>query len=219
MILEKMISLVESGIQDPSYTLEDDILPLINEALDDAAERFCHADLAKFDTVTILADAAGPVSLPNDYHHDLYRVVNTTFNRPVSIRSNLAVLESLYDGMTSPGPVQDVAVEGNELFFKPSPAMATDQVLTLFYYKKIEEFEEGDTDEEPTWIPDRFHRGIVVDYVLKELWALVEDGIDGHKVNTAFYEARHAQALVKLERHTRKNPKQKPVIVRTVRFF
>jgi len=216
MILSEMISKIETGIQDPSFTAEDDILPLINEALELAADEFPHAGLASPAVIDVTAGDAGMVFLPDDYHHDLYRVRNTTFNQPVSIRSNLNVLEKLYDGFESSGPIADVAVEGTELYFKPTPVEETQQ-LTILYYKKPVDLEAD--DDTPGWLPSRFHQGIIVDYALKELWALIEDGIDGQKVNTAFYESRYEQSRGKLAYYTRRNPRQRPVIERIARFF
>lgn len=219
MTLEEMIAKIQAGQQDPSFTVKDDVLPLINEALEEAAKKYCHADLMADHTITVVAGASNPVELPDDYSHDLYRVVNTTFNRPITIRTNPDVLAKLFDGLNSPGAIVDVAEDGRSLYFRPSPTTETEQVLAVHYYKAIEEYEEGDEEETPEWLPKRFHQGIIVDYALKELWALVEDGIDGQKINTAFYEARYERALGKLAKHTKKNPRQRPVIKRTARFF
>lgn len=218
MILSDMISRIQRGIQDPSFTVEDDILPLIQEAIETAAHELPHAALATSDVIDVDAEESGPLSLPEDYHHDVYRVENVTHNRPVNIRTNVEVLDRLYDGLESPGPIADVAVEGQELYFQPNPATA-DQQLKVFYYAKPEPPEIDDVDYEPEWLPERLHNTIIVDYALKELFGLIEDGIDGQKVNTAFYEARYARGRQQLEKHTRQNPRQKPIIKRTARFF
>lgn len=219
MKISEMIERIETGIDDPLLTTEDDILPLVVDALTEAAEEFCHADLATTSTVTVAAGGAGSVALPDDYSHDLYRVVNTTYNRSVNIRSNINVLEKLYDGLASPGIIRDVAVEGTDLYFQPSPTTDTEQVLTIFYYKQLADADLADQEHVPSWLPNRFHQGIVVDYCLKELFNLVEDDMSDQRVNTRVYEARHERAREKLRWYTRRNPKQRPVIERPARFF
>ncbi len=218
MILEKMVEEIERGVQDDSFTLDENILPLINEALGEAAFWFCHEELNQRAEITALADPS--VSMPADFHHNLYRVVNLSFNRPVSIRTNIDVLEDLYEGITTRGVIEDVAVVGTELFFKPGLISATTpQDLKLFYYKKPDELIEGDMALAPGWLPEQFHRGMVVNYVLKELFALIEDGIEGQKVNTEYYQGEYAKAFTKLRYHTRHNSKERPKIRRTARFF
>lgn len=219
MTLKEMIAKVKAGNQNPTFTEEDYILPLINQALSMVAKRFCIDELAATAMVTIAAGTSAPVSMPDDYFHDLYQVENSTYRHEMLIRSNRKVLERLFTGSQATGPVTDVAVVGNSLYFQPSPAMDSDQTLLLYYYSIIEEYEAEDKDESPEWIPDWLHQGLVVDFVLKELWALEEDEIDGQRVNTAFYENKHNIALQEMAHHTRRTPRQRPVIKRTARFF
>ena len=218
MILEKIIKDIQTGIQDDSFTVEGHIMPLINEALDLVAYDFCHAGLASTAVINIAAGDTGPAPLPEDYHHDVYRVENETFKRPVFVRSNIDVLAKLYDELESTGPIDDVAAEGDQLYFEPYPT-TTDQRLKVYYYRKPVEYESIDTDETPEWLPASFHKSLIVDYALKELWALVEDGIDGQKINTSFYNSTYLMGLGRLTRDTRRNPKQNPAIKRTARFF
>lgn len=222
MTLEEMIAKVKAGNQDPAFSGDDIILPYINQALGMVAKRFCIDALSATASLAIPVGTSDPVSMPDDYSHDLFRVENTTHNFEVSIRSNQNVLRHLFDGMTQYGygPITDVAVVDTKLHFKPSPVEeGYDQSLLLFYYSTIDEYEAGDSEESPEWIPEWLHQGLIVDYVLKELWGLSEDGIDGQRVNTAFYEARHNQALQEMQHFTRWTPKQRPIIKRTARFF
>lgn len=219
MTLEEMIAKVKAGNQDPVFSGDDIILPYINHALGMVAKRFCIDALSATSTLVIPVGTSDPVSMPENYSHDLYRVENTTYNLEVSIRSNQNVLRHLFDGMTQYGQITDVAVVDTKLHFQPNPVAGDDQSLVLFYYSTIDEYEAGDLEESPEWIPEWLHQGLIVDYALKELWGLSEDGIDGQRVNTQFYEARHNQALQEMQRFTRWTPKQRPVIKRTARFF
>lgn len=214
MNLSDMISKIKLGVQDDG--LWDDITPLIHEAIERAAHDLPHASLATSEVLDIAEDDASPVSLPSDYHHDVYRVVNVTSSRPVSIRTNLNALDRLYDGIETPGYITDVAVEGTDLHFQYTPANEA-QELRVFYYAQPTVLTSDDVDLD--WIPERLHRGIVVDYALKELFNLIEDGVEGQKINTAFYEARYARAWEQLKRYTQSNPRQRPVVKRSARFF
>lgn len=220
MTLAEIFEKVEAGNQNPTFTREDFILPLVNEAIQMVAERFCINELAGEKTITISPSTANYIALPDDYNHDLYLLKNITDNnREINLRPNLLVLERLFPGEPRPGYVTDAAATESMLYFAPALYEAEgDQDLKLYYYTSVDEYEIGDVDETPEWIPKDLHKGLIVDFVLKELWALEEDGIDGQKINTAFYENQHNKALQKMARHTRFNPRCRPVVQRTARF-
>lgn len=220
MTLAEIFKKVEAGNQNPTFTRADFILPLVNEAIQMVAERFCINKLAGEQTITISPSTANYINLPDDYNHDLYLLKNITDNnREMNLRPNLLVLERLFPGEPRPGYVTDAAVTESRLYFAPALCETEgDQDLKLYYYTSVDEYEIGDVDETPEWIPKDLHKGLIVDFVLKELWALEEDGIDGQKINTMFYENQNNKALQKMAKHTRFNPRCRPVVQRTARF-
>lgn len=221
MNLAEILDKIDAGNQNPSFTREGHKLPMVNEALSLVAGRFCISKLETTAILTIDPISLDYVSLPDDYDHDLFRIENITDdNAEVNIRTNRRTLQRLFPGTPRPGYVTDVAITEERIYFQPAPhADNTTQDLKIWYYAKPTQYEIGDVDEEPSWIPEDLHRGLIVDFALEKLWALEEDGIDGQKINTLFYQGRHDQALQHMARHVRFNPKQHPAIKRTARFF
>jgi len=217
MILETILARIETGIQDPSLTREDDICPLVNEFVAEVSELFTLPDLQEQETIAIaIADNPAFIAMPDTFAHDLYRVYNEKSLESVSIRSNIKALENLYSGWGSPGMIQDVALEHKTLWYRPLPVQ--DQSLTLFYYREPVSVEFDDEDSVLDGIPPNLAK-IAIDYALKELYALAEDGIDGQKVNTLYYTDRYNIGLSKIAMHCKTAPKFTPVIKRSARFF
>ena len=220
MNVSRIIAKIETGIQDPSFTIEDDILPLVNDFVDEVSELYTVPDLQDQATVSVEASATeNQISMPDNYGRDLYRVYTTLSLKEVNIRGSIKVLEKLYNGRESTDFIKDVALESKTLWFKPLPVEAQD--LRLFYYRKPEPIEFEDVEDEDTvldGIPSHLAK-IAVDYALKELWALVEDGIDGKKINTLFYTEKYNVGLAKIALYCKEAPKCVPVITRSARFF
>jgi hypothetical protein len=220
MKVTRIIAKIETGIQDPSFTIEDDILPLVNDFVDEVSELFTVPELQDQDTVSIEESATeNSIPMPDDYGRDMYRVYSSLSLKEVNIRGSLKVLERLYTGQETTDFIQDVVVVGKALWFRPLPVTAQD--LTLYYYRKPVPVEFDDADDEDLdldGIPSHLAK-VAVDYALKELWALVEDGIDGKKINTAYYTDKYNIGLAKIAEHCKGAPKCVPVVTRSARFF
>jgi hypothetical protein len=217
MNLGQILTKIETGIQDDSFTREDDLLPLVNEFVRDVNQQFRLPELQVQETITIPSDIDGnQIAMPETYGRELYRVYNDTHMRLCMIRSNVKALEKIYDGWRSKGFVRDVTVTHNILNFRPLPVQ--DQELTLFFYRDPVEIEDVDEDEELDGIPEHLTK-YAVDYALWQLFTLVEDGIDGKAVNTDKYFARYQLGLAAFNEFCKNSPKQVPVIPRTARFF
>ena len=222
MNLAEIFEKIEAGNQNPSFTREAFSLPLVNEAIQMVAKRFCINELAGEQTLTVSPATSNYIALPDNYNHDLYLVKNiSNNNKEVNIRPNIQVLERLFPGEPVPGYITDVAATESRLYFAPAlcETETEDQELKIYYYISVDEYGIGDVDEEPEWIPKDLHKGLIVDFVLKELWSLEDDGIDGQKYNTVFYDNQHNKALQNMARHTRFNPRCRPRTQRTARFF
>lgn len=163
------------------------------------------------------------VDLPSDYHKELYQVSFDDQPSIPNILSNMRVFLEEYDGdLTNTGPIEDVTVVGSQLYFQPIPEEATE--LTLRYYAQpplLVNYDpsETETDDIPICLPLEFHRGLLVNYALKEIYDEIEDGIDGQKLNTARYEIKYQQALSKLYQTIKHKSKQIPYVRRYAHFF
>ncbi len=217
MNLVTILTRIATGIQDPGLSVEYDICPLVNEFVAEVSELFTLPGLQDQETIDIvIADDPTFIEMPATFAHDLYRVYNVTSKESVNIRSNIKALENLYSGWESPGMIQDVALDHKTLWYKPLPVQ--DQSLTLFYYREPIPVDFDDDEAQLDGIPDNLNK-IAIEYALKELWALAEDGIDGQKVNTFYYTDRYNVGLAKLAKHCKTAPRFTPVIKRSAGFF
>ena len=95
------------------------------------------------------------------------------------LQHNLDELMDLYPDMDTVGDVTDVAVEGNTIYYQGIPS--TVETIPLC-------FRRNPTDmialaDEPDGIPSALHRDIIVCGAAMLAWDLIEDGIEGEKVN------------------------------------
>ena len=219
MTLDDLVAKVVTGIQDPSFT-EDDIIIWLNAGLLEATSLLCIPALQAQEIISLVPDGAGDfpksVILAPTYSHDLFECRNTTASQPVAIRASSQILRELYEGIANSNAfIESCACEGRELWVMPYPQK--EQELIVRYYRHPSPMEDG--EDIPEGIPVHLQNYVLVDFALKELWSLVEDGIDGKKVNTEFHTARYQFGMQLLSSFYKDAPKKRPVIRRTARFF
>jgi len=69
--------------------------------------------------------------------------------------------------------------------------------LTIHYFRLPVDME--DDDDTPDGIPTQFQKKLLVNYACKEIFSLIEDGIEGQQVNTAKHTGFFLSALRDLE--------------------
>jgi len=218
MNFDRVLTLIETGVQDPSFIKEDYILSMVNECVEETSNMFNLPDLQAREVVTISAGEES-VNMPATFARELYRVYNETSLKEVNIRSNVNVLEEMYDPTQSAGMVKDVAEYNGILWVKPKADLEQD--LNLFFYRKpvpLDEDDLDDVDKHLDGIPNHLCQ-VVVDYCLMRLFTLIEDGIEGNKVNSLHYAGLYTAGLAKVEAYCKFTPKQKPRVRRSARFF
>jgi hypothetical protein len=89
-----------------------------------------------------------------------------------------------YDTALVNSPIEYIVIHGNDIIYYPSPLIATD--VTCKYYSTPTPLVK-DSDE-PTFIPEEMQIDLIVNYVLWKVWARIEDGIEGFKVNTSYHK-------------------------------
>jgi hypothetical protein len=88
-----------------------------------------------------------------------------------------------------------LTTSGLNLVYYPVPAEATSIDCGFF---QLPTHLENSTDI-PTYLPVGLHKKLLENYVCWDVWANVEDGIEGRKVNTAYYLGQFKEALIELE--------------------
>ena len=158
--------------------------------------------------------SAKSVPMPVSYLHDLYLVTSSTYPNGVLIAPNLKELTTNSDNEAT-GPVAMVAVDGRVLNVRPMSEAAED--LVLHFYKKPVELEAG--DDFPSYIPEAFQREIFRNFVLREAYLQIEDGVDKNATNTQNYSALFAGGLAAMVAFYPNAPKSRPEIKRIWRDY
>ena len=201
MQLSELVTAITDVVQDSDYTdaiIED----LINEAVLAVATGVMIPGKYQLspplpdlytaeDVLTVLG--TGYLSLPADYNRDVIMLVDSngdTIRKKDSWRKFM-----MEHSAQAAGSVFGYSVNGNNLHYRDIPAAAT--TLTAHYYTNPETLSE-DIDI-PSCVPSVLHRKLIVGYVCREIFNQIEDGIEGKKINTAYYANEYTKGLVDLE--------------------
>ena len=197
MRLGDLTETIMDKVQDPSIDAKR-IRRMINQACDESASVLtdplpdCETQA---DVSTVLGRAFA--SLPNDFHRDLEHCFSVSRNDRVRIYPSLQYLRAVEDwhNLTRVGQVYGVARRGDRLYYQGIPE--TSDTLTIHYTRKPLQLAKD--NDEPVDFPSFSHEPLIVNYVLKELFSEIEDGIEGPKTNTEYHDTKWVEAIEKVE--------------------
>ena len=191
-----LIDLVFNVIKDDDYD-EDAIQDLLNEGLTYVAAQVLLPSLDT--TATVTTGAGQSVALPTDFMRNLYRVapmLSDTGRWPrIELLNNPGQFRRMIGArLNDPGDaVHAATVLGASLAYWPIPI--TPQAMDISYYRKPDLLVVD--DDIPVCLPEAYH-SLLADYACYRLWARIEDGIEGQKVNTKFALDEVARKLAEL---------------------
>ena len=210
MRLADLIERIMDKLQDPSLDSKR-IRRMINEIIDQAASTIPVPlpDLETFDTVTTHITRAY-ISMPDDFHRDLDFCYSAAQNDKIKIYGSVQYLRMQDDnqGMNRSGIIHGVARAGKRLYYQRIPTTA--DTLTLWYYRKPTELLKD--NDEPSEFPSFCHEPVIVNGVLAELFSMIEDGIEGQKINTEYHKTKQKEALYDLEMFIGPKKDEPPII-------
>ena len=190
---EDLVLAVQEIVQDPSYTTTE-ILPLINEGLQMLAAEKLLPPLDSRATVNTVT-TGNVADLPTDYGQGIYYADDA--GRELKVYESWTDMAREYTDLTLSGDVKGVAVVGDTLMYLPIPTAATP--LTIYYYRTPTTLIESAE-------PDGFNRqtrpygeAALKYYAAFRLYDIIEDGIEGAKVNTIRWERRYQEMVSKLK--------------------
>lgn len=187
MTIDSIIEAVILAVDDDSFD-ELYIADLVGLGRGEIAGMVDLPALLTTGTVTTTA-IANTVALPTTYSRGVFWVGNSADGRIGQRGRGYYDLMGFLDRNPTAdvGPVCDVCVQGSSLLYQG----AAIDTLTLRYYA-------APTSAEPDEIPLHLQKPLLFNYACKEIFELIEDGVEGAKVNTDKYEQRFNQALGKL---------------------
>lgn len=173
-------------IQDDSYT-SDQLNDYIHQALLHTGGAVKIPTLKRLGSVTTQGGQAyapltgltggygGRISRVLNYDLDIYVTLDSLADAYASISGN--------EAMDTAGAVEAVAIEGNNLWYQYIPAVA--ETINLIYYQNPSPL--ANDNSVPDYIPEEFHRSLLVNGAAYLIYNQIEDGEDDGKVNTKIH--------------------------------
>jgi hypothetical protein len=185
--LLQLRTLVSTIIQDDAFT-DDMIDAYLNDGVNEIAAGMQSTlgdsiipplpKLFTIDTVdTDTVDAYVP--MPVTFGRNLQFVAGSN-GVEIDICNSMIEFSESYPLMDRDGDVVEVIEYGGNLYYQGIPTVM-DELTVHFYRLPVEMSADSDT---PDGIPLSFQKKLLVNFACKEIFNLIEDGIEGQKINT-----------------------------------
>lgn len=201
---EDLVSSVKLTLRMPSIT-STDIMNQVNKCYDYIASQVLLTALESSGVVdTLIGSISVPIPADWLYHRNLFSC-EVEDNGPITVLNSKEHLRRVYpdfETVKQPGPIEYVLISGQTIVYYPIPSSVV--ALVCDFYKRPETVDtplEGYScgHDLPGIIPIGLQPKILENYVCWQIWERIEDGIEGRKVNTAYYLGQFKEALVELE--------------------
>ncbi len=211
-----LLDVIEKKVQDSSFDREEDFLRLLNDGLLFLAQTYRLPALQATDTVDTEADI-NYVEMPVDYFSNLYHVYNDTMKCPVRLCYTRQTLHRMFvNDFQAQGKVEAVCCEGRILHYRRVPK--DPETLTLEYYTVPDILEDSEASV-PDCIPEGLHSQLLLNFVLWKVFDSIEDGVEGQKINTQYYQQEFAGGIALLQVAIPDTAKPRLYFPRKARFF
>lgn len=192
--IQDLIDKVRRKVQDDSYT-NDDIIDFFNQCFAELAGELLLPNLETWETV-YTDPLSSQIPLPANFHKNLRNCHSTTNRRRIRVYGSKQLLHSEFGWHDRNGRVLGVARHGRYLYYQHIPSSA--ESLELNYWKFPDRI--SSTKQMPDVLPPHLLEPLLVAYAAKEIFAEIEDGIEGRQINTARWEQRWAGLKLELNR-------------------
>lgn len=200
--LQEISARVNNIVQDESFTPH--LTGYINEGIQRCASLVLLPALETTGTVVTIPGAV-ETDIPTAWNYDrnLYLVDAANTESAVKIFSSLALMQREYPQfkvLLEDGDVEAITVIGdNRLVYYRTPTTA--DTLSCAFYQKPTLLSAG--DDVPTCLPDFLQMKLLTAYTCSEIFDLIEDGVEGIKINTQKHLAAFNSALEELSKFYR----------------
>lgn len=196
--LETLLVNVKNALQDTSYS-DDFIIEKFNQGLELCAAYTILPDLESSGLV-ITDPLVTEVDIPVgwNYHSNLYSA-HVKDARDIAVVSSVGLLQEDHpefdDSDPTNGEIETLTTRKDSIVYFPTPSVAT-EVVCGFYVNPTPLADNGDI---PTCIPVALHEELLENFALWKCWNMIEDGIEGIKLNTAHHRKAFNTALMELD--------------------
>lgn len=194
---ESLIGRVQDIIKDGSYG-PSFILEKLNDALFEIADLTNPPVLMQHDVEFEISAEERYVSVPSDFFGSqifkFYNVSDDFYCRIVYRLGDFALLSRKY----SNGDVRAACLKGRKIHIAGIP---TRDIPFLISYLTTPTVFTSTTDAgaDIDYLPPRIGENAIVAYAAKEIYALIEDGVDGKMINTQKWERNYALEIGKIQ--------------------
>lgn len=180
-------------IDDESFSLAN-VTGYLNKAMKEISGRFLLPELQT--NANVVTTALNYVALPTTFQRNLFYCYSTTQSREIPIMSDFRHILRDVSVIDQGGNVFAVAVRGSNLHYQRIPSVF--ETLQIHFYKKPTELSTASTAGTPSCIPDHLVRPLLVNYVCKEIFSLIEQDQSGARPNRDFHYSLYQEALADL---------------------
>lgn len=195
MTLSEMRAEVVNIVNDDTYNGSID--SYINEAFLQASGEVNLPDLKRIGVATTAKDLlyVSLAGLRDGFNGRLSKLLDDTIERYDTVETMLSAISAQTRELTENGAVEMVALEGKTLWYFPIPQLPQRIFAVLFSNPPKLEAD----DDVPYAFPEVCHRNIGIHGAAMMHFALIEDGIEGEKVNTTYHAAMYARGVNQLK--------------------
>ena len=167
-------------VRDTSDDIENLIDVKLNEAFATVHDLVVVPELKRVGSFTTVTDQAW-TTMPTGFNGKLLFVGNDRTSLAVADAGVVQLMEDC-PALDASGPVHTVALEGSTLYYQGIPSDAT--TYPILYVVNPTPLSRGKS-EVPDYIPAHLQRGLFVHLAAALLFNIIEDGVEGEKVNTS----------------------------------
>jgi len=191
-LIDRVQALIKDGSFGPSFIIEK-----LNDGLAEVVQMTTPPDLVELDVEVDVDAGEKVVSMPAGFYGPrLLRVHNATSDTPCQVFYRFADFAHISKKFRSP-EILAVCLKGKKLHVAGIPSVAT--TLEATYLREPEIFEDlSDDGSLIDYFPFRLGEQAIVNYAAWRIYAHIEDGVDGRKVNTDKFRVDFLDSVAKI---------------------
>jgi hypothetical protein len=194
---------VLSLVMDQSPNILVSVPDYINEAIQQIAEEARFPELRQVSSITT-STSLYYVNMPATFSSRLL-YAGTVNGKLNLLEGGLEELLELHPVLTEVGDIKDAVCEGGIFYYQPIPAIAV-TITCLGYHTPPVLASGADT---PSFIPSFLHREAIVNAAAVGAYSIIEDGMEGDKINTKVFAALAENGLNKVRAYV---SRRRPVV-------